>query len=176
MGIGGRGVKPESDQILDEDYQPKSEHRELDPYYVSVYENEHDFPSFVKRTIDEGISLRVFGYSEEDIAWRSQALCRSMGETIFFPERGYSMLSAYAICRGCPVRIECLDHAITEKEEFGVWAGFTPHERKNIRQSVDQGASLAEAMAPWDRDREAKLYKARAGSQAQKLAESRLGT
>lgn len=116
----------------------------------------------VKRT--QGLSdkqLRDFGFSEEEIEWRLQALCQGMGEGIFFPDRGYSMLPAYVICHGCPVRLECLDSALEWGDNHGVRAGFTPYEREQIQAKIEAGHTLTEAMEHWDRSREEKLRKAR---------------
>ncbi len=37
--------------------------------------------------------------------------------------------AAKAVCAPCPVRLECLDHAIAEGERFGVWGGLSVRER-----------------------------------------------
>ncbi len=39
---------------------------------------------------------------------------------------------ARALCRTCPIRLECLDYAISNDERFGVWGGLTPKERGGI--------------------------------------------
>jgi WhiB family transcriptional regulator, redox-sensing transcriptional regulator len=39
---------------------------------------------------------------------------------------------AKAICAGCPVRSDCLAYALTNREDFGVWGGFTADERRVI--------------------------------------------
>lgn len=36
---------------------------------------------------------------------------------------------ARAICNMCPVMIECLEYAIVNREEFGVWGGSTARDR-----------------------------------------------
>lgn len=36
---------------------------------------------------------------------------------------------AKAICAGCPIRQECLDHAMKHNIKFGIWGGLTPCER-----------------------------------------------
>lgn len=43
---------------------------------------------------------------------------------------------AKAICVGCPVINECLDHALTVPENYGVWGGTTPEER--LRMTEEQ--------------------------------------
>lgn len=41
---------------------------------------------------------------------------------------------AVSICRECPVRVQCGTYAVDAGEEFGVWGGLTPKERKLIRR------------------------------------------
>lgn len=36
---------------------------------------------------------------------------------------------AKTICRGCPIRVACLDAAMVNKEEFGIWGGKSVAER-----------------------------------------------
>jgi len=37
------------------------------------------------------------------------------------------------VCRSCPVRVDCLLHAINEGEEWGVWGGLDERERAPLR-------------------------------------------
>lgn len=41
---------------------------------------------------------------------------------------------AKAVCRICPVRSECLDHALTNKERYGCWGELAPIERLRIER------------------------------------------
>jgi WhiB family redox-sensing transcriptional regulator len=107
------------------------------------------------------LQLRMFGFTPEEKAWRVDALCQGMGESSFFPERGYSMLPAYVICHSCPVRVECLESAITNDDDHGIRGGFTPYERDKIKVELSMGISIKDAMEPKDRNRELKLKKAR---------------
>jgi WhiB family redox-sensing transcriptional regulator len=56
---------------------------------------------------------------------------------IFFPD-GYDNLvklqirEANDICSQCPLKTECFDYAIEAREEYGIWAGTTPDERREI--------------------------------------------
>lgn len=114
--------------------------------------------------------LRTFRFPPEERAWRRNALCAGMGDAIFFPERGYSMLDAYVICHSCPVRVECLSSALKAGDNHGVRGGFTPYEREKIKLDLANGVSLKNAMRPRDESREGKLRKARAKHQAQTQA------
>jgi WhiB family transcriptional regulator, redox-sensing transcriptional regulator len=42
---------------------------------------------------------------------------------------------AKAACKTCPVRDECLSYAL-KWEEYGVWGGLSPNERRKIRFKV----------------------------------------
>lgn len=42
---------------------------------------------------------------------------------------------ARLICNACPLREECLAHALEEKERFGMWGGLTPIERRRIERN-----------------------------------------
>jgi len=68
--------------------------------------------------------------------WRDDALCLTVEKPIpervnmFFPERSHAIAEqAKAVCRKCPVRLECLDEAISNNEKFGVWGGMDTLER-----------------------------------------------
>lgn len=68
--------------------------------------------------------------------WQLRALCRTMGENVFFHpdrERGPSRIwrdeRARAVCVRCPVIAECRAHALAVREPYGVWGGMTAEER-----------------------------------------------
>jgi WhiB family redox-sensing transcriptional regulator len=42
---------------------------------------------------------------------------------LFFSERPADLAEAQLICAGCPVQLECLDLALSEGQEWGVWGG-----------------------------------------------------
>ena len=42
---------------------------------------------------------------------------------LFFSERPSDLAAAQALCRGCPARGPCLEHALEEGFEWGVWGG-----------------------------------------------------
>lgn len=69
--------------------------------------------------------------------WRKRAACKDLGALaaeIFFPEntkRGVDpYVRARAICETCPVRIDCLDEAIENKEQYDMWGGMNLRERR----------------------------------------------
>lgn len=66
--------------------------------------------------------------------WQSFGLCRGVNPDLFFPERGESTREAKEVCRGCPVREECLEYALAGGEKFGIWGGLSERERRRIRR------------------------------------------
>lgn len=42
----------------------------------------------------------------------------------FFSDRPDELAAAQRICQGCPVRLACLELALAENVEWGVWGGI----------------------------------------------------
>ncbi len=69
-----------------------------------------------------------------DREWQRQANCMGVDPDLFFPERGASTREAKEVCRGCVVREDCLEYALTNGEKFGIWGGVSERERRKIRR------------------------------------------
>jgi WhiB family redox-sensing transcriptional regulator len=65
--------------------------------------------------------------------WHKDAACKQV-DVSFFPGRGIDQRPIKAICKGCPVRQECLDFALDNNENYGVWGGTSERERRHIRK------------------------------------------
>lgn len=78
----------------------------------------------------------IGGYAmSKEMTWRKQGACVGLDPAIFFPESEESVAEAVGICKGCSVRISCLEHALQVREKDGVWGGATDRERRRmIRQ------------------------------------------
>jgi WhiB family redox-sensing transcriptional regulator len=66
--------------------------------------------------------------------WQERANCLGVDPDLFFPERGASTREAKAVCRGCEVRVECLEYALAHGEKFGIWGGLSERERRRVRR------------------------------------------
>ena len=53
---------------------------------------------------------------------------------LFFPERGASTKEAKEVCRGCIVKEDCLEYALSHGEKFGIWGGMSERERRRLRR------------------------------------------
>lgn len=71
----------------------------------------------------------------EDRSWQNRANCAGVDPDLFFPERGESTREAKEVCRGCVVRLDCLEFALTNSEKFGIWGGMSERERRRIRRA-----------------------------------------
>lgn len=69
----------------------------------------------------------------EERPWAVFAACRNAPDVSFFPHSKDEERKALAVCSICPVREDCLEHAIATKERFGVWGGATERDRRAIR-------------------------------------------
>jgi WhiB family transcriptional regulator, redox-sensing transcriptional regulator len=73
----------------------------------------------------------------DGLDWRADAACRDADPELFFPDGNRRpapgrVKKAKIICRGCPVSIICLDSALTNGEEGGIWGGLTEAERHRL--------------------------------------------
>ena len=69
-------------------------------------------------------------------AWMSEAVCRGEGTQRFFPRNEGVSEEALSYCRRCPVRRECLDHAMSHPGLRGCWGGTSERERIRLRRMV----------------------------------------
>ncbi len=64
-------------------------------------------------------------------AWTARSACRDADPDELFVT-GAAQNKAKVVCRGCPVRTECLSDALDNRVEFGVWGGMTERERRAL--------------------------------------------
>jgi WhiB family redox-sensing transcriptional regulator len=70
--------------------------------------------------------------------WQVAARCRGRDDLFFHPHgerepaRSRREAAAKQICGSCPVRQECLDHALATAEPYGVWGGLSETEREQL--------------------------------------------
>ncbi|MFI8200461.1 WhiB family transcriptional regulator [Streptomyces sp. NPDC085942] len=71
--------------------------------------------------------------------WRVHAVCREKDPELFFPigTTGPALTQAEeakATCRRCPVMDACLDWALDNGEQVGVWGGTDEEDRRRIQR------------------------------------------
>lgn len=78
-----------------------------------------------------------------------QASCSPDDTATFFPEGGdfyKGTREAKQICSGCPLLEDCLNFAIANKEEWGIWGGATAQERLHLRKYPSQKAAYTDSL------------------------------
>jgi WhiB family redox-sensing transcriptional regulator len=86
----------------------------------------------------------------EERPWQELANCLGVDPDLFFPERGASTREAKDVCRGCVVRVDCLEYALANGEKFGIWGGMSERERRRIRRQRALARQAASAAAQAD--------------------------
>jgi WhiB family redox-sensing transcriptional regulator len=72
---------------------------------------------------------------EDDyLEWQQLAACKGMPASVFYAENPSPACYTLAkeTCKSCPVMYECQDHALTKREDYGVWGGLTEEERQSL--------------------------------------------
>jgi WhiB family redox-sensing transcriptional regulator len=67
-----------------------------------------------------------------DTDWMARGKCRETDPTVFFPSDGIGVQVARRICDECPVKAPCLEYALANRVDHGVWGGTSERERRRI--------------------------------------------
>jgi len=64
--------------------------------------------------------------------WMENGNCRHEPPTTFFPSDGVGVEHAKRICATCPVSEPCLEYALANRIDHGVWGGTSERQRRRI--------------------------------------------
>jgi WhiB family transcriptional regulator, redox-sensing transcriptional regulator len=86
-----------------------------------------------------------------DIGWQYEAACRGEDSELFFApnyferkeEKEAREAKAKAICVRCPVRTDCLEYALRNREPHGIWGALNEIERKALIRERERSARRA---------------------------------
>lgn len=67
--------------------------------------------------------------------WMEEAACSNTDPSIFFPNDGAGVSVAKEVCARCVVKEECLEYALSNRIDHGVWGGTSERERRRIKRS-----------------------------------------
>lgn len=82
------------------------------------------------------------------MGWAARGACAGRDTSMFYgdPQEGATrkynseedmrIRAAISVCQRCPVRQECLTHALRYPEPWGIWGGMTPSQRTHLRTRV----------------------------------------
>ncbi len=82
-----------------------------------------------------------------DLRWMSQGKCQQLPPETFFPSDGMGVAVARGICASCPVQAMCLEYALRNKIDHGVWGGASERERRRIARQRRSNARVASVPA-----------------------------
>ncbi|TQC42145.1 WhiB family transcriptional regulator [Rhodococcus sp. WS4] len=92
------------------------------------------------------LMLRLPWPIAESWDWQLSAACRYADPSVFYyadNERGEPrstrVRAAKQVCWRCPVRKQCLDHALEARESHGIWGGYTEDERRAFQRTRHVG-------------------------------------
>lgn len=90
--------------------------------------------TFTKRTLDLSLLLGTIPDSKSSSeAWMLEGICRNIDPDLWFPDAGGSTRAPISMCQRCPVKQRCLDYAMDNEIEYGVWGGTSNKQRKAMR-------------------------------------------
>lgn len=75
--------------------------------------------------------------------WMDQAACRNEPPAMFFPSDGVGVEVARRICAECPVKVPCLEYALHNRIDHGVWGGASERERRRIARRRRLAATVS---------------------------------
>lgn len=80
--------------------------------------------------------------------WMAQGNCRFEPPKTFFPSDGVGVEVAKRICETCPVQEPCLEYALTNRIDHGVWGGTSERQRRRILKKRRRTAAAEPDPAP----------------------------
>lgn len=75
----------------------------------------------------------------KDQNWRALGSCAGADPDLWFSVGALEHKQAKTICRQCPVRMSCLEYAMEEPVDHGIWGGMTERERRRQRRKAGVG-------------------------------------
>ncbi len=64
--------------------------------------------------------------------WMAEGNCNDQPPGVFFPSDGVGVEVAKKICATCPCKDVCLEYALANRIDHGVWGGTSERQRRRI--------------------------------------------
>ena len=64
--------------------------------------------------------------------WMEKSACIDVSPDVFFPSDGVGVIAAKNICVNCSVVTSCLEYALQNQIDHGVWGGSSERQRRKI--------------------------------------------
>jgi FtsZ-interacting cell division protein YlmF len=102
--------------------------------YLGLIEDTREESKSLASYIEQGKAL-----DGDNSSWVERALCAESDPSIFLGEVENSYKLAVSTCNRCPVKTDCLDFALKNGEDKGIWGGTTPAERRDLAIKMSVG-------------------------------------
>jgi WhiB family redox-sensing transcriptional regulator len=76
-----------------------------------------------------------------DNDWMATGSCRFEPPGKFFPSDGVGVEVAKRICETCPAKEPCLEYALANRIDHGVWGGTSERQRRRILKARRLGTA-----------------------------------
>lgn len=80
---------------------------------------------------------------DSSLDWQFDGNCQNVDSEVFFPTRGETIKQAEKFCDDCPVKVQCLDFAITRSFKVGVWGGTSARSRRDLTKAKKLKSALS---------------------------------
>ncbi len=77
--------------------------------------------------------------------WMAVGNCASEPPALFFPSDGVGVELAKKVCEGCPSKDPCLEYALANRIDHGVWGGTSERQRRRILKARRAAAVIVTA-------------------------------
>lgn len=105
-------------------------------WWISLFEPSSLLPARAQRDLAR---VMVSG-------WQQEALCAQADPDAWFPKKGAAARpQVFRICQRCPVQRPCLAAAL-QRSEYGVWAGTTAAQRRELFRLLRAGVPLVKVL------------------------------
>ena len=88
------------------------------------------------KTMDDTMTLEALAVPIlSERPWSAFAACQDAKDVSFFPQNKAEEKAAATVCAICPVREDCLSHALATNERFGMWGGVSERRRRALARA-----------------------------------------
>jgi WhiB family transcriptional regulator, redox-sensing transcriptional regulator len=93
-------------------------------------------------------------------SWMELARCRDVDAEVFFPSDGPGVQAAQRYCSECLVRESCLEYALENNIQHGVWGGASERARRRIahQRRLAMARTAAKRSTAWDEHGQARKH------------------
>ena len=98
--------------------------------------------STVQDMLDLDSPQEALRRERRDSPWMAEANCNNHPPAVFFPSDSVGVELAKKICATCPVIQSCLEHALANRIDHGVWGGTDEKQRRRILKARGTLAGL----------------------------------